>query len=82
MTDFVLFALILFRLVISALVVNVTEFTATEDLRSAVYMQPDRIRSGVYLRRHTLQSHLSCAVDAVFFVFVCLFFNASDRAAA
>lgn len=66
-TDFVLFALILFDLVISALVVNVIEFTATEDLRSAVYMQPDLIRSGVYLRRHTSQSHLSCAGDAVIF---------------
>lgn len=52
-TDFVLFALILFDLVISVLVVNVIEFTATEDLRSAVYMRPERIRSGVYLHRHT-----------------------------
>lgn len=59
-TDFVLFALILFDLVVSALVVNVIEFTATEDLRSAVL-----IRSGLYLRRHSSQSHLCCAVDAV-----------------
>lgn len=67
MTDFVLF---LFDLGISALVVNVIEFAAAEDRRSAVYMQPDLIRSSVYLRRHTLPSHLSCAVDAVLLCFL------------